>query len=90
MSLDDEARGAVTHNAVSIHLLSTFEKDRELWRMVISLHKYGVIYLVSRSDCIAYYPIASANTAATTAVDYFFTFNHNAIRAINYSASTPG
>ncbi|KAK8021454.1 hypothetical protein PG990_006592 [Apiospora arundinis] len=66
-------------------LLQTFERDMPIWRAVISMHKYGVVYLGTRTDCRDdFLPVLESNEQLFAAVDTFLCSERNAIRAVNY------
>ncbi|KAK2873576.1 hypothetical protein FQN49_002263 [Arthroderma sp. PD_2] len=56
-----------------------------LWRAAVSVHKYGVIYLATRSDCREeYLGIVKSNPNLFNEISTFLSTDGNAIRAINY------
>lgn len=67
------------------NLLRTFEYDTQVWRAAVSMHKYGVVYLGSRTDCRHdFMPVLESNKELFAAVDSFLCSERNAIRVINY------
>ncbi|KAK7923294.1 hypothetical protein PG985_007365 [Apiospora marii] len=67
------------------NLLQTFEHDTQVWRAAVSMHKFGVVYLGSRTDCrYDFLPVLESNEELFAAVDSFLCSERNAIRVINY------
>ena len=66
-------------------LHSSFHHHNRLWQAVISGHKYGVIYLCSRSDARDFYlDVVKKSPSETQLVNDFLSKDYAAIRAINY------
>jgi len=66
-------------------LQETFSEDKYLWQGAISMHKYGVVYLGSRSDCRqVFLPALHGNERQFQKIEAFLSSDRNATRAINY------
>lgn len=56
-----------------------------LWKAVISVHKYGVIYLANRAEARAFHPLYLARRPTADQIDEFLRHNGNFFRAVNYA-----
>ncbi|KAL3421604.1 hypothetical protein PVAG01_05760 [Phlyctema vagabunda] len=66
-------------------LISTLVTYRTLWEASVSVCKYGVVYLASRSDCRDdFLPAIQKNPNIFDSIDAFLMTDSNCIRAINY------
>lgn len=66
-------------------LLSSLVTHQALWKAGVSMHKYGVVYLASRSECRHEFLLAiEKHPDAFYAIDAFLSSDANVIRAINY------
>jgi hypothetical protein len=69
-----------------LQLLASIDELPELWKAIISVHKYGVIYLANRSESTAsFYPLYTAHICLADQIDAFLYNQSNGIRAINYA-----
>ncbi|KAL8831861.1 MAG: hypothetical protein Q9191_000613 [Dirinaria sp. TL-2023a] len=58
---------------------------RSLWKAIISVQKYGVIYFSSRADARIFRPLYLAETSLSSHIDRFLRENHNFHRTVNYA-----
>ncbi|EFR00364.1 hypothetical protein MGYG_03366 [Nannizzia gypsea CBS 118893] len=66
-------------------LTRSIAQNNALWRAAVSIHKYGVIYLATRSDCREeFLRIVKSNPKLFDEIDVFLSADQNATRAINY------
>ncbi|KAF7585203.1 hypothetical protein BBP40_011750 [Aspergillus hancockii] len=66
-------------------LLPSITQQETLWRAAISIQKYGVIYLATRSECREeFLPAVSSNLDLFNEINAFLSQDHNGTRAINY------
>ncbi|GAB1203308.1 hypothetical protein APSETT445_001937 [Aspergillus pseudonomiae] len=66
-------------------LLLPFDQQKMLWSAAISVHKFGVLYLATRSECREeFLPAVESNLDRFNEIVAFLSHDHNAIRAINY------
>ena len=63
----------------------SLEQNPSLWKAVISVQKYGVIYLGNRAEAKRLYRIYSAEKDAADQIDRFLQYNCNFHRVINYA-----
>ncbi|KAF6799449.1 hypothetical protein CSOJ01_12511 [Colletotrichum sojae] len=69
----------------STDLVPPLGDNSTLWKASISLHKYGVSYLGTRSECLSeFLPALEDRPDAFAAIDAFLRRDNNVIRAINY------
>ncbi|KAE8373374.1 hypothetical protein BDV26DRAFT_69205 [Aspergillus bertholletiae] len=67
-------------------LLLPFYQHEILWRAAISVHKFGVVYLATRTECREeFLPAVESNPDLFDEIVAFLAHDNNAIRAINYS-----
>ncbi|BAE57741.1 unnamed protein product [Aspergillus oryzae RIB40] len=63
----------------------SFDQHETLWRAAISVHKFGVLYLATRSECREeFLPAVESNLDLFNEMVTFLSHDNNAIRAINY------
>ena len=66
-------------------LLLSFDQHETLWSAAISVQKFGVVYLATRSECRdEFLPAVESNLDLFNEIVAFLSHDNNAIRAINY------
>ena len=65
-------------------LWESLKRCPSLWKAVISVQKYGVIYLSSRAEAITFHPLYLAERNLAAQIDLFLRENCNFHRAVNY------
>ncbi|KAK6838202.1 hypothetical protein RU639_000430 [Aspergillus parasiticus] len=66
-------------------LVRSFDQHETLWRAAVSVHKFGVLYLATRSECREEFrPAVESNLDLFNEIVAFLSHDNNAIRAINY------
>lgn len=66
-------------------LRESLEQNSSLWKAVISVQKYGVIYLLNRAEARKLYPLYLAERTLAAQIDCFLQENCNFHRVINYA-----
>jgi len=66
-------------------LQRSLETHPELWKAMISVQKYGVLYLMSRSDARHYLPVIQENAVEAAQIADFLQQDAIAIRILNYA-----
>jgi hypothetical protein len=67
-------------------LRRSLDEKPELWKAIISAQKYGVVYLISRSDARQqFWPLVQENPVEADEIDAYLREDATAIRAINYA-----
>ncbi|KAE8138043.1 hypothetical protein BDV38DRAFT_292447 [Aspergillus pseudotamarii] len=69
----------------NMSLLLSFDQHETLWSAAISVQKFGVVYLATRSECRdEFLPAVESNLDLFNEIVTFLSHDNNAIRAINY------
>ena len=66
-------------------LRGSLETHPELWKAMISVQKYGAIYLMSRSDARRYLPVIQENAVEAAQIADFLQQDAIGIRILNYT-----
>ncbi|KAF8533210.1 hypothetical protein BDD12DRAFT_762318 [Trichophaea hybrida] len=67
-------------------LRRSLDENPQLWKALISVQKYGVVYLANRADARnQFLPLTNQNPAETKAISSFLEHDAVTIRAINYA-----
>lgn len=66
-------------------LYESLKSDRSLWKAIMSVQKYGVIYLSNRAEARTFHSLYLAERSLGSQIDCFLRANHNFHRAVNYA-----
>ena len=66
-------------------LYESLKSHRSLWEAIISVQKYGVIYLLNRAEARAFHSLYLAERSLASQIDWFLQEDCNFRRAINYA-----
>jgi hypothetical protein len=73
-------------SVVAPAVLESIDDLPDLWKAMISVQKYGVIYLASREECReTFYPLYLNNGYLADQIGQFLSSDSNATRIINYA-----
>lgn len=66
-------------------LCESLKRYRSLWKAIISVQKYGVIYLANRAEARTFHPLYLAERNLAAQIDLFLQEDCNFHRAVNYA-----
>ena len=73
------------HAASFPMLWESLKRYPSLWKAIISVQKYGVIYLCSRAEARTFHPLYLAERSLAAQIDLFLREDCNFHRAVNYA-----
>ncbi|KAF8247317.1 hypothetical protein K440DRAFT_629330 [Wilcoxina mikolae CBS 423.85] len=70
----------------NVQLRQSLDENPQLWKALISVQKYGVVYLANRADARnQFLPLINENPAKAKTISFFLEHDAVAVRAINYA-----